>query len=120
MTQGVNMTHASEHATEHEISPSGSLHIVPPRVYFTVYLLLLFFMALTIAAAKVHMGGVINNIVAMTIAVIKATLVVLFFMQVKYSSRLTWVWAALGFIWLLFLFLTLGDYITRITPAGWQ
>ena len=44
---------------------------------------------------------------------IKAVLVVLFFMQVKMGTRLTWVWAAIGFLWLIFLFGTLGDYVTR-------
>ncbi|MCW3096055.1 MAG: caa(3)-type oxidase, subunit, partial [Chthonomonadaceae bacterium] len=48
-------------------------------------------------------------------------LVVLFFMQVKMGTRLTWVWASIGFIWLLFLFGTLGDYVTRnwISVTGW-
>ena len=77
-------------------------------------------MCLTIAASRVQLGP-FNNVVAMSIALAKAVAVVLFFMQVKYSTRLTWVWAALGFLWLFLLFGILGDYITRATLAavGW-
>lgn len=97
-----------------------SHHVTQPRVYYIVYALLVFFMALTIGASYVNMGG-LNNVVAMTIATIKAVLVVLFFMQVKMGTRLTWVWASIGFIWLIFLFGTLGDYVTRnwISVTGW-
>ena len=72
-------------------------------------------------AAGITDLGVLNNPIAMAIAVVKATLVVLFFMQVKYSSRLTWLWAGLGFVWLIFLFSTIGDYLTRflIPSGGW-
>ncbi|MBI2220843.1 MAG: cytochrome C oxidase subunit IV family protein, partial [Acidobacteria bacterium] len=57
-----------------------------------------------------------NTIVALTIAVTKATLVVLFFMHVKYSTRLTWVVAASGVVWLaIMVSLTLSDYLSR----GW-
>jgi len=47
---------------------------------------------------------------------------VLFFMQVKYSTKLTWVWASLGFIWLSLMFGILGDYATRavLAAAGWS
>jgi cytochrome c oxidase subunit 4 len=95
-------------------------HITQPKVYYIVYGLLVFFMSLTIAASYVNMGG-LNNVVAMTIATIKAVLVVLFFMQVKMGTRLTWLWASIGFIWLILLFGTLGDYVTRswISVTGW-
>lgn len=98
-----------------------SHHVTDPKVYYVVYGLLVFFMALTIAASTVNLGGGLNNLVAMTIATIKAVLVVLFFMQVKMASRLTWVWASIGFIWLIFLFGTLGDYVSRnwISVTGW-
>jgi cytochrome c oxidase subunit 4 len=83
--------------------------------------LLVIFMLLTVGASYINMGGGLNNLVAMTIATIKAVLVVLFFMQVKMGTRLTWIWAAIGFIWLIFLFGTLGDYLTRnwISVQGW-
>ena len=58
--------------------------------------------------------GPLNNLIAMGIALTKATLVVLFFMQVKYGTRLIWLWAGLGFIWFLMLFITLQDYLSRV------
>lgn len=69
-------------------------------------------MIATVFVSYLHLGP-LNNLVALAIAVTKATLVVLFFMQVKYGTRLTWIWTALGFIWLLILFGTVGDYISR-------
>ncbi|MBV6458140.1 MAG: hypothetical protein HONBIEJF_01263 [Fimbriimonadaceae bacterium] len=83
---------------------------------------LLILMVLTIAAAQVNFGNVvgnqaagsfINNIIAMTIAIVKATLVVAIFMGVWYSSKLTKLWAAAGFIWFLTMFFVLCDYMTR-------
>jgi cytochrome c oxidase subunit 4 len=58
----------------------------------------------------------IHNVVMLASANAKATLVVLFFMHVRWGTRLTWVIAASGFFWLLILFgLTMQDYLTR----GW-
>ena len=60
--------------------------------------------------------GALNNIVMLLIASVKALLVILFFMHVRWSTRLTWVVAASGFAWLIILFgLTMTDYLTR----GW-
>jgi cytochrome c oxidase subunit IV len=70
---------------------------------------------LTVAAAKVDMGA-LNNVVMLAIACTKATLVILFFMHVRWSSRLTWVVAMSGFFWLLILFgIGMSDYLSR----GW-
>jgi len=56
----------------------------------------------------------LNIVAALTIAVVKMLLVILFFMHVRYSSRLTWIFVAAGFIWLLIMLdLTLSDYLTR-------
>jgi cytochrome c oxidase subunit 4 len=58
--------------------------------------------------------GALNAIVALTIAVVKATLVVLYFMHVRYSSKLTWVFVGAGFFWLVILIaFTFSDYATR-------
>ena len=58
--------------------------------------------------------GPFNTIVALTIAMTKAILVVLFFMHVRYSSRLTWIVVGGGVFWLaIMIFLTLTDYLTR-------
>jgi cytochrome c oxidase subunit 4 len=84
-------------------------------MYYMVFLALIVGTGLTVAAASVNMGP-LNNVVMLTIAVIKATLVILFFMHVRWSTRLTWVVAMAGFLWLLILFgMGMSDYMTR----GW-
>ena len=109
-----------EHAG-HEHNSAGSSHVLEWPLYAGIYVLLMVLMGATVYAARLELGP-LNNLLAMGIAVIKASLVVLFFMQVKFSSRLTWVWASIGFLWLVFLFGTLGDYLTRnwIQVIGWQ
>ncbi len=93
-----------------------SEHIVPVRVYVTIFLVLLVGTALTVLAAFYDFPYQLNTIVALTIAVTKATFVVLYFMHVRYSSRLVWVIVASGLFWLAILFaLTFSDYLTR----GW-
>ncbi len=91
-------------------------HIVPVPLYITIFLALLVMTGLTVAVAYVDMGAA-NIYVALAIAFVKATLVVLFFMHVKYSSRLVQLAAATGFIWLAFMLaFTLADVWTR----NWQ
>jgi cytochrome c oxidase subunit 4 len=90
-------------------------HVVPVRLYLLVFGALMVGTAITVAAAFVDLGA-LNNVVMLGIALFKATLVVLFFMHVKYSTRLIHVVAAVGFLWLLILFgITMSDYLTR----GW-
>ncbi len=87
--------------------------IVPTKIYYRVALALLVLFILTVAVAYLDFGW-LNIYIAVTIAVIKATLVVLYFMHVRYHTRLTWIFASAGFLWLLILFaLTLSDYATR-------
>jgi len=91
-----------------------SEHIVPLRIYVTIFLALLWGTALTVWAGFRDFPGQWNAIIAMTIAVIKATLVVLYFMHVRYSSRLIWVVFTSALFWLAILFaLTFSDYWTR-------
>ena len=91
-----------------------SEHIVPRKTYFTVFGFLLVFTAITVFAATINFSGVWNDVVAMTIAVTKMMLVLLFFMHVRYSSRLIWVIVASMFFWLIILLaLTLTDYSSR-------
>lgn len=118
MASEIATTHHETHDTDHH---DGHHHVTPPRVYWTVFALLLILMALTIWVSFLNLG-VMNNVVAMAIAITKATLVVLFFMQVKYGTRLTWLWSALGFIWFLLMFGILSDYVSRewLHVAGWQ
>ena len=71
--------------------------------------------AMTVAIAFVDLGP-LNAVAALTIASAKATLVVLYFMHVRYSTRLTWVVVVGSLFWLgILLMLTLSDYLTR----GW-
>ncbi len=91
-------------------------HITSQKTYVMVGVALLALLALTVGAASIDLGPW-NTIVSITIAAIKAILVVLFFMHVRYSSRITWIYVLIGLFWLILLFsLTLGDYITRILP----
>ena len=93
-----------------------SEHIVPVRVYITIFLALMVGTTLTVFAALHDFPWQFNTVIALTIASIKATLVVLYFMHVRYSSRLVWVIVASALFWLAILFaLTFSDYWTR----GW-
>jgi cytochrome c oxidase subunit IV len=90
-------------------------HVAPKMMYYAVFLALIVGTGLTVAAAFVDMGPM-NNVVMLTIACVKASLVILFFMHVRWSTRLTWVVVASGFFWLLIMFtLTMTDYFSR----GW-
>src|ERR1051325_2567432 len=92
-----------------------SEQIVPRKTYFSVFVALLVFTAITVFAANINFGKM-NDVIAITIAVTKMMLVLLFFMHVRYSSRLIWVIVASMFFWLLILLsLTLTDYASR----GW-
>jgi cytochrome c oxidase subunit 4 len=90
-------------------------HITSVRTYFLIYLTLLALLIAT-AGASLLPATAPHLLIAMTIAVVKAVLIVLFFMHVYYSSRLTWVVSVASFLWmaLLFAFL-LADYYSR----GW-
>jgi len=88
-------------------------HIVGPKVYGLILLTLLCLTALTTGIAFVNLG-IFSPIAAIGIAVIKATLVILFFMHVKYSSRLVKLTVASGlFTFLVLVTMTLSDYISR-------
>jgi cytochrome c oxidase subunit 4 len=93
-------------------------HVAPKSLYYLIFGALMVGTALTVGAAFVDMGA-LNNVVMLTIACTKALLVILFFMHVRWSSRLTWVIAASGFVWLLIMFgFTFADYMSRGWIAG--
>ena len=95
---------------------SGGGNIVSPKIYIAIWLILLMFTSLTVWAAFQNFG-VGNPIIALTIAVTKATLVVLFFMHVKYSPKMIWLVIACGLFFLsILLVLTTSDYISRALP----
>jgi cytochrome c oxidase subunit 4 len=92
-----------------------SVHVVSRKIYFGIFGALMVLTGLTVWVATFDLGRW-NAIVALSIAVVKATLVVLYFMHVRYSSKLTWVFVCAGVIWLIILFaFTLSDFLTR----GW-
>jgi cytochrome c oxidase subunit 4 len=100
------MSEPTKHA-EHEH------HIVSPMVYVVIFLALLVGTALTVLASFFELG-IFNPILAIAIAVCKATLVVLFFMHVKYSSRLTKLTVGAGvFTFIVLIGMTLSDYFSR-------
>jgi cytochrome c oxidase subunit IV len=93
---------------------SMSEHIVPVRIYVVIFLVLMVGTGLTVIAGLQDFPGPLNVIIALTIACIKATLVILYFMHVRYSSRLVWVIIGSALFWLAILFVfTFSDYWTR-------
>ena len=100
------------------MSSTTAHHVASVRLYMAIFGALIVGTILTVVVAKFDFG-VMNNIVMLTIAIAKALLVVLYFMHVRWSSRLTWVVAASGFFWLLILFVfTMADYMSRGWVAG--
>jgi cytochrome c oxidase subunit IV len=90
-----------------------SVHILPKRVYYTIFAILMFCTYLTVQIAFFDLGP-LNTIAALGIACFKATIVILFFMHVKYSTRLTWAVVAGSVFWFaILLALTMSDYLTR-------
>jgi len=100
-----------------------SEHIVAKKIYYTVFGSLMALLGATVAIAYIHLGK-LNVIAALTIAVIKAVLIILYFMHVRYSSRLLWIFVGAGFFWLGILFaLSYSDFLTRgwlPLPTGWE
>jgi cytochrome c oxidase subunit 4 len=96
------------------MSTAMSEHIVPVRTYISIWLALLVLTGVTAGVAFVNLGP-FNTVVALVIATLKALLVVLIFMHVKYASdRLTKVVLVSALFWLfLLLGLSLADYTTR-------
>jgi cytochrome c oxidase subunit 4 len=105
---------SEHHETKHqETIHEHEHHIVSPRVYIVIFLALLLGTALTVLASYFELG-VFNPILAIAIAVTKATLVVLFFMHVRYSSRLTMLTVGAGlFTFMALIGMTLSDYFSR-------
>ena len=96
-------------------------HVSPKSTYYMIFGTLMVLTAVTVGAAFMNLG-ILNFPVAITIAIFKATLVILFFMHVKYSSQLTKLVCGGAFFFLLILFgLTMSDYLSRgwfVSPGG--
>ena len=92
-----------------------SEHVTSPTVYIAIFLALMALTTVTVWVAFQDLGP-LNDIVALTIAVSKASLVILYFMHVRHSTPFTKLVVVSGFLWLIFLIaITLSDYLTR----GW-
>jgi cytochrome c oxidase subunit 4 len=105
----------ADHGTSHHghAEGHGEHHIVPISTYLMVFALLMALLIITLAAASLNLGEW-NLVIAITIAVLKALLVVLFFMHLRWSTYLVRVFAGAALFWLSILFvLTLQDYFSR-------
>jgi cytochrome c oxidase subunit 4 len=88
-------------------------HIVGPKTYAIIFVTLLTFTGITVAAAFVNLG-ILNPIVALAIASTKAVIVILFFMHVFYQSKLIKLTVISGFLtFLILVTMTLSDYMSR-------
>lgn len=105
-----------KHAEDEHISPES--HIVPISLYVGIWATLMVCTGLTVFAASVDLG-IFNIVVALVIATFKGTLVVLFFMHLRYSTKLTMVTVVAALFWLFIMFsLSMTDYLTRGWPTA--
>jgi cytochrome c oxidase subunit 4 len=87
------------------------------RLYIQVFVALMVALALAIAVGYL-VGGWTGTILSFSIGIFKAVLILLYFMHVRYGTRLTWIFAGASFLWLgILLVMTLNDYMTRQTAA---
>src|ERR1051326_5730290 len=111
MAEHTGAHHGGDAAAGHE-----SHHVIPVRIYILNGIALMVLLGLTLLAAVFDLHEW-NVIIALTIAVVKALLVVLYFMHLRFSSRLVQVFGGAALFWLLILFaLTLTDYFSRSGP----
>ena len=108
----------AEHITHNDASnvtnpEHAEHHIVSPLEYCYVFAFLLLFTGVTVGAAYVNLGA-LNPIIALGIASTKAVVVILFFMHVKYQSKLIKMTVGAGFFtFLVLILMTMADYISR-------
>ncbi len=104
-----------EHNHEHE---HAEHHVVSIPTYLIIFGVLIVGTILTVAVALINLDHLLfpgaNTLMALLIAFVKTTAVVLWFMHVKYSSKLIWLTVLAGFVWLGLMFaLTMQDFLTR-------
>lgn len=108
-------THHSDN--DHHEHQEGEHHIVSIPAYLGVFAVLMVGTILTVLVAFIdldHIFAGANTLVALLIAFVKMSCVVLIFMHVRWSSKLIWLTAAAGFFWLAIMFaFTMQDYLTR-------
>ena len=110
------MSHASPSSNEPSHTTTSILDPHHPfRTYFMVFAALMILLIVTVLATLLPTREPWSFLIALVIAVIKAVLVILFFMHVKDASRVTWLFCGCSFLWLaIMLILTFGDYMTRV------
>jgi len=129
------MAEVKRHATDQHHSAGDRImdahetshHVVPVFVYVRVISILMVLLILTLGVAAVDFSAMgngqfawVNIVVAVTVAVVKAVIIILYFMHVRYSSRLVWVFSGAAFFWVLILFaMTLVDYFSRPTSLSY-
>jgi cytochrome c oxidase subunit 4 len=105
------MAHKPDHSDH--IGHAPAHHQAPLTAYFVVFFALMILTVITVAVSRIDLGAM-NTTVAMAIAIVKATVVILWFMHVIHSPRLTWIIVISSFLWLAVLFvLTFSDYMSR-------
>ena len=112
------MANHADHTVKHESEGTEhhTEHIVPIKIYVAVFLSLIALTWVTTGVSTIDLGR-LNIFVALSIAICKASLVLLFFMHVKYGTRLTKMIVLAGIYWLiLLLFIVMMDLWTR----GWM
>ena len=109
--------HSDEHNT-HSHTQEHDEHIGIPG-YIGVFLILVVGTILTYFVATIDLDWIFpgaNTLVALLIAFTKMTFVILFFMHVRWQSKLIWLSAVAGFFWMAIMFAyTMQDYLTRST-----
>ena len=92
------------------------------RTYYVIFAWLMGLLVLTVIASLIPFDKFapgLNVIIALIIAIVKASLVVMYFMHVKHASKLTWAFASAAFLWLAIMVgLTFNDYFTRRSLPG--
>jgi len=106
--------HIEHHDPANVVNPEhAEHHIVSPLEYTYVFAFLLLFTGVTVGAAYFNLGA-LNPILALAIASTKAVVVILFFMHVKYQSRLIKMTVGAGFFtFFVLIMMTMADYISR-------
>jgi cytochrome c oxidase subunit IV len=89
-------------------------HVIPLKTYYTIFAILMALLVATVVGAFLPLPEGLHLPVALLIAAAKAVLIILYFMHVRYSNRLTWVFSSAAFFWLMILLVfSLSDYATR-------
>ncbi|HUP50523.1 MAG TPA: cytochrome C oxidase subunit IV family protein [Thermoanaerobaculia bacterium] len=105
------------HQHDEQQAHAPAHHVASLAMYFGVFIALMVLTMATVAVSRIDLGA-LNTPLALVIAIVKAVLVILFFMHVIQSSRLTWVVVVSAFAWLAVMFLlTFADYLTRGWPV---